>query len=274
VAARWGVVTIDPDQLAAWQSDSTRTTMVFDVRSPEEYVAGHRAGSYSAPGGQLVQATDQYVATRNARLVLVDDDGVRATMSASWLRRLGWPDAVVLDGGLAGELEIGEHRSQAVGEHPATTITVADLAAVITDPGTTIVDLADSVTHRRGHLPGAWWTTRNRLEALAATTARAKMVVLVSPDDQMARVAFADAVTAWDHDRVVVLEGGTGAWVAAGHDLEEGQGRQLGPAHDVWAGPMAGRDRAEVEAAMQAYLVWEIALTDQVDGDPTVTFNL
>ncbi|MCP5027818.1 MAG: hypothetical protein GY929_16205 [Actinomycetia bacterium] len=274
VASRYGVVIIDADRLASWQADSARTTMVFDVRSPEEFEAGHRSDSYSAPGGQLVQATDQYVATRNARLVLVDDDGVRATMTASWLRRLGWDDAVVLADGLSGPLEPGPRRSQAVGDHPATMISVAELAGVVSDATTVVVDLADSVTHRKGHVPGAWWTTRNRLDELAATTSRAQRVVLVSTDDQLARVAFADAVRAWDHERVVVLDGGTEAWVGAGHDLDTGQGRQLGPAHDVWAGPMAGGNRAEVEAAMQAYLVWEVALTDQVDGDPTVRFSL
>ncbi|MEJ2328156.1 MAG: hypothetical protein P8Y25_15710 [Chromatiaceae bacterium] len=30
------------------------------------------------PGGQLIQATDEYMATRNARVVLVDGEKVRA----------------------------------------------------------------------------------------------------------------------------------------------------------------------------------------------------
>ncbi|MCP4085511.1 MAG: hypothetical protein GY745_10730 [Actinomycetia bacterium] len=274
VATRHGVQTIDEDQLTTWQADSSRTTMIFDVRSPEEYEAGHRPDSCSAPGGQLVQATDQYMATQNARLVLVDDDGVRATMTASWLRRLGWDDAVVLVAGLTDRLETGPRRAEVVGEHPAALVSAAELAGIVGDTATIVVDLAASTAHRKGHIPGAWWTTRNRLDQLAATTARASRVVLTSTDDQLARVAFADAAQAWDPDRVVVLDGGTDAWVDAGNEVETGQGRQLGPAHDVWAGPMAGRDRAEVEAAMNAYLVWEIALTDQVDADPTVRFNL
>src|SRR5207253_3220304 len=67
----------------------------------EEYASGHLAGARSAPGGQLVQATDVYMATRNARIVLVDDDGVRAVMTGSWLAQMGWPEVHVLDGGLA-----------------------------------------------------------------------------------------------------------------------------------------------------------------------------
>ena len=40
--------------------------------------AGHPAGFASAPGGQLVQATDEWVGVRGGRIVLYDDDGVRA----------------------------------------------------------------------------------------------------------------------------------------------------------------------------------------------------
>ena len=99
---RFGVEQITFDALErSGRADPSRTTYLLDVRTPEEYEAGHIPGSRNAPGGQLVQATDEYVATRNARLVLVDDNGVRATMTASWLRQMGWNDAVVLDGGVS-----------------------------------------------------------------------------------------------------------------------------------------------------------------------------
>ena len=94
--------------LNRWRAESQRRTLyVLDVRDPAEYEAGHVAGAISAPGGQLVQATDQYVRTLGARLVLVDDSEVRAVMTASWRssdgmegclcagagrhRRKGWP---------------------------------------------------------------------------------------------------------------------------------------------------------------------------------------
>ena len=54
------------------------------------------AGARSAPGGQLVQETDAHMATWGARVVLVDDNGVRATMTASWLKQMGWNDVAVL----------------------------------------------------------------------------------------------------------------------------------------------------------------------------------
>src|SRR5216683_671532 len=99
----FGIVRIDDAMLARFLDGAdARTLYLFDVRSPEEYAAGHLAAARSAPGGQLVQATDVYMATRNARIVLVDDDGVRAVMTGSWLAQMGWPEVYVLEGGLAG----------------------------------------------------------------------------------------------------------------------------------------------------------------------------
>jgi rhodanese-related sulfurtransferase len=87
VISRFAIERVGDDALARFQAEAaTRTLYLFDVRSPEEYAAGHLAGARSAPGGQLVQATDVYMAVRNARIVLADDDGVRAPMTAHW-----WP---------------------------------------------------------------------------------------------------------------------------------------------------------------------------------------
>ena len=77
------------DALATLEAPG-RTLYRFDVRTPEEYEAGHLPGFASAPGGQLVQETDHHVPVRGARIVLADDDGVRAPMTASWLAQMGW----------------------------------------------------------------------------------------------------------------------------------------------------------------------------------------
>src|SRR5262249_20247051 len=86
-ARKYGVMRINREGLDSFRSDTTRTLYVFDVRDPTEYAEGHIPGAVSAPGGQLVQATDQYVGTLGARLVLVDEQEVRGLMTASWLRQ-------------------------------------------------------------------------------------------------------------------------------------------------------------------------------------------
>src|SRR6516225_9422817 len=92
VARRFGITRIDRPTLARLRADAARTLYLFDVRDPDEYAAGHVAGALSAPGGQLVQATDAYIGTLGARVVLVDEAEVRALMTASWLRQMGFAD--------------------------------------------------------------------------------------------------------------------------------------------------------------------------------------
>src|SRR5262245_8936242 len=68
LAQRHSVSAVGAAEVERWLSDATRTTVLLDVRTPEEFKAGSLPGAAHAPGGQLVQATDQWVAVRNARI--------------------------------------------------------------------------------------------------------------------------------------------------------------------------------------------------------------
>ena len=87
-------------------ADSDRTLYRFDVRPEEDHAAGHLKGFRHYPGGQLVQEIDMAAAVRGGRILLSDDKGVRADMTASWLAQMAW-EVYVLDGGYDGALEIG-----------------------------------------------------------------------------------------------------------------------------------------------------------------------
>ncbi|WP_459625431.1 rhodanese-like domain-containing protein [Burkholderia sp. 3C] len=89
------VAEIDAAGLAAWRAEAGRTTYLLDVRSRDEYDAGHAPDAISAPGGQLLGITYRTLATRGARVVLTDDDGTRARTTAYWLRQRGWEVAVL-----------------------------------------------------------------------------------------------------------------------------------------------------------------------------------
>jgi rhodanese-related sulfurtransferase len=97
VADRAGVKRASKQDWATWMQQDSRTTYCFDVRNVAEYATGHLPGCYPIPGGQLVQETEMYAPVRGARIVLVDDDGTRANMSASWLAQMAW-DVFVVDG--------------------------------------------------------------------------------------------------------------------------------------------------------------------------------
>ena len=190
---RFGVAGITAAELAAWQADTSRTTYVFDVRTAAEFEAGHLAGSSHAAGGQLVQATDEYAATRNARIVLVDDDGVRATMTASWLRQLGWDQAVVLGGlpfegddpgparvaaaaaELGAALDTGPTARPDLARVHTPTVRPPELARWLAEEadGLVVIDVGTSVKYRnRGHIPGAWWAVRSRMARPGPPSAR------------------------------------------------------------------------------------------------------
>jgi rhodanese-related sulfurtransferase len=106
VAHRAGVRHLAPEEARLLAEDGGRTLYRFDVRPREEFVAGHIPGFRHYPGGQLVQETDMAAPVRGARILLADDAGVRADMTASWLAQMGW-EVFVLEGGFDGLLETG-----------------------------------------------------------------------------------------------------------------------------------------------------------------------
>lgn len=110
VADRAGVARLDCAGLRAFATDPGRTLYRFDVRLPEDYARGHIPGFRNAPGGQLVQETDWFAPVRGSRIVLADDLGPRADMTASWLAQMGW-EVFVLEsapgGGFDGPLHAG-----------------------------------------------------------------------------------------------------------------------------------------------------------------------
>jgi rhodanese-related sulfurtransferase len=96
VSYRAGVKRIGWAELEHLKADEGRTLYLYDVRQPKTYEGGHIPGFRNAQGGQLVQETDHYAPVRGARIVVADDLGPRADMTASWLAQLGW-DVSVLD---------------------------------------------------------------------------------------------------------------------------------------------------------------------------------
>jgi rhodanese-related sulfurtransferase len=271
VAARFGVQRIGAAELERMRADGTRTLYCFDVRSPEEYRAGHRAGFASAPGGQLVQATDAYAAVRSARIVLADSDGVRATMTASWLVQMGWPEVYVLDHATATGAPVpGADAPRVLGLDDARLdeIDAQALRRLLETGEATVVDLATSLEYRDAHIPGAHFAVRSRLREALGRVGAAQRYVFTSPDGTLARLAALDAAAFADVP-VQVLAGGTAAWKAAGLPLEAGSPAET---DDVYYKPYDGR--TQIEQAMRDYLDWEVALVAQVKRETYLSFRI
>jgi rhodanese-related sulfurtransferase len=274
IAERYAVVTITAGELARFESEQNETTLYrFDVRDPGEYRSGHIRGFRSAPGGQLVQATDTFIAVRQARIVLADDDGIRARTTAAWLNRMGFPSVFVLEGGDDLPTETGDapETLPATDDAAPDATSVEDLAARLSTGEAVVVDFATSRQYRAGHIPGAWFALRGRLSADASRLPAAPLYVATSPDGVYARLAAAELAAATGTP-VRVLTGGTDAWIAAGHAVESGGTNLASTPDDVFLKAFERADKRE--EAMRQYLQWELDLVAQVRRDGTLSFKL
>ena len=273
---RAGVQRIDRDTLAAWQADSSRNTYLFDVRTPEEYTAGHLAGALSAPGGQLVQETDHHVGVRGARVVLYDDDGVRASLTASWLAQMGWEVAVLKDVKTQ-DLSV---TGMAPAPLPDTLQPVKEVDAVTLKEWlgnrsnlSLVIDVGDSATYVKRHIPGAWWLLRSQLAQDFTRVHKANRYVLTCADGRASRYAVAELQPLLRPGvEVLCLTGGNAAWMAQGFSTQQGESYLASPRIDRYRRPYEGTNNP-VEA-MQAYLDWEYGLVEQLKRDGTHHFKV
>jgi rhodanese-related sulfurtransferase len=264
VAAEDGIQFVTADDLGRLRTRQGQENLyVLDVRTADEYAAGHVAGSVWAPGGQAVQATDEYVAVRAATIVLACDGLVRSVLTASWLKRMGYPRVMALAGGVSawertgGKVESG-HPTPVPADWDA-----ARAAAPGVRPGTldarTILSVDPSDVYAREHVPGAAWLCRSRLELRigeAVPDRRASLVVTCV--DGVQSTLAAATLRGLGYSGARVLEGGTRAWVAAGLPVERGASRLLDEPDDV---VLKAYDRGR--EGMEAYLRWEEALDAQ-----------
>jgi rhodanese-related sulfurtransferase len=272
VAQSCGVRHVDGATVEGWRADNARTLYIFDVRDPAEYQAGHVPGAISAPGGQLVQATDQYVGTLGARIVLVDDAEVRAAMTASWLRQMGFADVFVL---AAAGAETGWPKAPVL--KPATPpdsgsdaagIDCAALNELLSGKAATVVDLSLSRDYLKAHIPGAWFAIRTRLKRALEKIPLAGTLVLTSEDGALARLAVPEATSLVDRP-VRFLHGGNAAWRSAGRPLSA-EVKMADEAVDQWRKPY--ERSGDTKAAMADYLAWETDLLPRIERDGSLQF--
>ncbi|MBR8083736.1 rhodanese-related sulfurtransferase [Burkholderia vietnamiensis] len=275
VAERAGVPRITLTELAALDEPG-RTLYRFDVRTPEEYEAGHLPGFLSTPGGQLVQETDHHAAVRGARIVLADDDGVRADMTASWLAQMGWDVRVLEPVDPAAFTERGQPARAVPAAPQVAEVAPATLAGWLREAGAgeiAIVDVTTSANYVKRHIPGAWFVVRAQLRDALRAIPPAQRYVFTCGSSLLARFAADDARALLPASAPIsVLTGGTAAWIDAGLPLEHGDTHLASPRVDRYRRPYEGTDNAS--AAMQAYLDWEYGLVEQLKRDGTHHFRV
>ena len=260
------------DNLAA--RSRSESVYFIDVRTAEEYAAGHIAGFRWFPGGQCVQRSDDVAVVKNAPIVFCCDGKARATLVASWYRQLGYGEVYALDGGVnawtsAGRqpesgASVGARFDGSVGGagEPGLLAAARDSVPVVgvsqlsDNPPDAIIFVDTSQDFARGHIPGARWVPRGWLEwQIADYAADTNARIVVTCSDGRQSLLAAATLRERGYANAAALDGGMAAWRAAGQPIEEGlTGVMRTPSDIVFSGP----DRTYAD--MQNYLRWETDL--------------
>jgi len=265
VAAEDGVRMLSVDELQKLMGRAgDESVYLIDVRTRDEYTAGHIPGFWWMPGGQAVQRADDVAAVRNGIVVFCCDGTVRASVTASWYRQMGFPNVFAVTGGttawsaatlpLASGAEEPVEPMVAEAKARVRQVSPAELAVALASarpPVTLYVDPSDRFAS--GHVPGARWLPRGWLELRVAELAGDTAApIVVTDEDGHDAVLSAATLMEMGYRDVAALAGGTEAWRKEGRPLEQGLTGVLRPPDDVVP---AGPDRSFAD--MINYLRWE-----------------
>ncbi|MGI4812909.1 MAG: rhodanese-like domain-containing protein [Janthinobacterium lividum] len=280
VAQRAGVRHIDHAELTRLESaDEQRTLYRFDVRTAVEYRAGHLPGWRWAPGGQLIQTTDQYIGTYHARVVIADWDGVRAHTTAAWLAQLGHYEVFLYRPADYEKehptLALGQEglSVRTTGEPTAPWISASALDALRSDAQASVFDVDSSLAFAERHIEGARFSAPDRLPEWLADVPASHTLVITSADGVLARLVASELQN--HHQRkAFALLGGNAGWFELNLPTAKGRADILTGEDDDWYSPYVYETQAERERKMHEYLTWEVALAEQIVRDGDVKFRL
>src|SRR5262245_14253308 len=271
IAEEEGISWVSAQEIAAHlPNNDLGVTYLVDVRSEDEYEAGHISGSLNIPGGQAVQRADDFVAVKNSRIIFISDQSARAVMAAYWYLQMGFPDVKVLQGGLeawresGGSVESGAPQNEPLGferaKKFARTLVPDQVSSLLQSSPVIILHVGSSADFAAAHLPGRKGISRGWLELKLPSlwTDKAQPIVLACRDGQSSILA-AKTLAEIGYKEVFVLNGGIRMWERASYPIETGLDACLVEPNDVVLSPSVKGDKE----AMRRYLEWEIKLTQQ-----------
>jgi rhodanese-related sulfurtransferase len=265
MALRDGLEFVDSHTVTAWMSDESRTTYLLDVRTEAEYKEAHPWQAVHAPGGQLVQGTDGWIAVRSARVVLVDHLEVRAVSTAHWLKQMGL-DVYVLHGRDVRAIST-EYPTRPGDIKSKLTMLDGGLTAGAMAGGIPCIDLRSSAAYRAGHIEGAQWGIRPRLGRLNL----GPRVVLVADEIRIAELVAVDLLEV-GVEVVGVLDGDVNAWQTSGLSVVASDDDPADADRVDFLYFVHDRHHGNLDAARE-YLAWETGLVDAMDADERALFS-
>jgi rhodanese-related sulfurtransferase len=278
LAEKHHVQFVDSNTVHAWLKEQDRSTFLCDVRTPEEFAKGTVLNAQHTPGGQLVQATDQYVGIKGARLVLIDQEGVRAPAMASWLAMLGWEVAVWVDAFKDASINTHDSKHKQGAQHGDDVISSEDIEQIgcehiadLMHSGVKVVDLRPSMKFRESHLLGAIWSIRPKFSEWMPLS-KEKPILLIAEDLETARLASLDLREA-GVEQIYINIDSPSIWKAEKLSLVSSPNT---PTDDQCIDYLFFvHDRHDGnKAAARQYLAWEMNLLAQIDESEKNTYKL
>ncbi|MFT4433993.1 rhodanese-like domain-containing protein [Caballeronia sp. 15715] len=270
LAARFHVATFDASAAQEWLADSHRATFLIDVRTPEEFARDGLPNAIHAPGGQLVQATDQTIGVRRARVLLVDYDGVRAPVIATWLVQLGF-EAALIDARNATSLHVDKQIAS-----PQSSLPLLDAAALReAETGhVLLLDLRSSAAYKREHAAGAHWSIRPLLaKTLAALKAEPGDTLLLFADEPAVAGIAATDLRELGFTSLYLAASGVDTWREAGLALASTPDVPADAERIDYLFFVHDRHDGNLQAARD-YLDWETGLIAQCAPDELAVFRI
>ena len=258
---KYPIRTVDQKQVSTWSNDDSRTVFLLDVRDTQEFLNKTASGFLNAPGGQLIQATDQYVGVRNSRIVLLDTDGIRAPVIASWLWMQGW-DVYLMPFDIEQVSCLGSPTEAGLAIESVEEITADKVSALISG-GYRVLDLRPSADYGKRCIEGATWTIRPKLKDTFANVGRPEQLLLIGTERDVIELAARDLrqlgavdIAGYVGSMDLLEKNGCRLLVGASDLTKEQRIDYLFFVHD--------RHDGNKEAAKQ-YLSWELGLVAQLD---------
>lgn len=260
------VSVIDSARLEQFRNDTSRSIYLFDIRTQEEYETGHLPGWRWAPGGQLIQATDEYIATLRARVVIADWDGVRAATVAAWLVQLGQYEVYVYHPENTSLLEAGPETIRILKDPISAAsrwIARDTLSEKLAHEQAVVIDVESSRAYVKRHIQGAFFAVAETLEShVQKLTQNGQALVITSADGILAD-AVARRLMRLGYPALALL-GGNKTWFAAGLPAASGIDKALGGEQALALNAYDYSDTAIRNQKFKEYLDWEVGLVDQL----------
>ena len=262
---KFDIPMISDEQFLVWKNDECRSLYLCDVRTIGEFSMNGLPGAQNTPGGQLIQATDQFVGVRNARIVLYDSDGVRAITVASWLKQMGH-DVAVLQEGIKSKVSLPIIQI----DHTLglATIKTADLCQIYQNDSVTLLDIRGSMQYRKAHLPRSLWAIRPRLREIIRSAKES--IVIISDDPALTYGAILELAGFDLNIQVYELKG-----VRFPKEFETISTETIPPDVDCIDFLFFVHDRHDGNKdAARRYLEWETGLIAQLDQDEMNLYSI